>query len=82
MSAAVEPIKTKKVEGRRKVRYQAISEFLAEAERLASRKVRTIGNWSQGQIYEHLARSLDISIDGTKILSSSHEADSESVLQE
>ena len=57
-------LKTKKVEGRRQVRYESIDDFLADAQRLAGSPVRTLGNWSQGQIYMHLARSLDGSIDG------------------
>ncbi len=62
MSVVTAPINTKKVEGRRAVRYESLSEFLQDAERLANCEVRTVGNWSQGQIYEHLARALDISM--------------------
>ncbi|GAB4136073.1 MAG: DUF1569 domain-containing protein [Planctomycetaceae bacterium] len=58
------PINTKKVHGRRNVRYESLDEFLNDAKRLAQSEVRTLGNWSQGQIYEHLARSLNSSIDG------------------
>ena len=58
------PVKTKQVKGRRNVRYGSLDELLSEAERLSRAEVRTLGNWSQGQIYEHLARSLDSSIDG------------------
>jgi len=58
-------INTKKVQGRRPVRYESLDELLADAERLAAAGgVRALGNWSQGQIYEHLGRSLDASIDG------------------
>ena len=59
------PINTKKVVGRRKVRYESFDEFVADAQRLSAVPVRTLGNWSQGQIYDHLASSLDGSIDGT-----------------
>lgn len=58
------PINTKKVEGRRPVRYESLDELFADAERLAGGDVQTLGNWSSGQVYEHLARSLDASIDG------------------
>ena len=68
MSTAAAPLNTKRVEGRRAVRYQSLDELLADSERLAQCQVRTLGNWSQGQIYEHLARGLDVSIDGTKPL--------------
>lgn len=67
MSVATAPINTKKVDGRRSVRYESLSQFLEDAERLANCDVRTVGNWSQGQIYEHLARAFDISIDGTDL---------------
>ncbi len=58
-------IKTKKVQGRRTVRYESLDELLSDAQRLSEVEVRTLGNWSQGQIYEHMARSLDSCIDGT-----------------
>lgn len=58
-------INTKKVSGRRDVHYASLDELLDDAQRLASTEVNTLGNWSQGQIYEHLARALDTSIDGS-----------------
>jgi hypothetical protein len=57
-------VDTKKVAGRRQVRYESFDDLLADAQQLASSEVRTLGNWSQGQIYEHLTRSLNSSIDG------------------
>lgn len=57
-------INTKKVQGRRSVHYASIDEFLIEAKKLAECEVRALGNWSQGQIYEHLARALETSVDG------------------
>ena len=69
MSVATASINTKTVDGRRTVCYESLIAFLEDAERLANCEVRTIGNWSQGQIYEHLARSLDVSIDGTDLMS-------------
>ena len=57
-------INTKKVRGRRKVRYESLDELLADAKQLSESDIRTLGNWSQGQIYEHLAWSLGASIDG------------------
>lgn len=68
MSEATATVNTKMVAGRRTVRYESLSDLLSEAERLANCDVRTIGNWSVGQIYAHLAKSLDISIDGTDLL--------------
>jgi len=57
-------INTKKVQGRRTVHYDSLDALLTEARNFAKCEVRTLGNWSQGQIYEHLARALDTSIDG------------------
>lgn len=61
-------VNTKKVEGRRKVRYESLDEFLLEAERLSQTDVCSLGNWSRAQIYGHLARTMDGSIDGLGFL--------------
>src|SRR5690349_4534042 len=63
MAAAV-VVNTSKVTGRRSVRYESFDEVLADAERLATVPVQTLGNWSQGQIYNHLAMAIDTMIDG------------------
>ncbi len=57
-------VNTKRVVGRRTVHYESFAEVLADAERMATIPVRTLGNWSVGQIYTHLARSIDVMIDG------------------
>ncbi|KAA5547173.1 DUF1569 domain-containing protein [Roseiconus nitratireducens] len=44
----------------RSLRFESIQQAMAEAERLASIDVRTTGQFSLGQILEHLARTLDI----------------------
>jgi len=59
------PVSTKNVLGRRMVRYESLHDLLADAEKLASGDVRTLGNWTFGQILMHLAMSLNSSIDGT-----------------
>jgi hypothetical protein len=38
---------------------------LADAERISQGEVMALGNWSAGQIFLHLARSLNSSIDGS-----------------
>ena len=58
-------VNTKKVADRREVHYNSLDDMLADAERLASGNVRTLGNWSLGQIFKHLAAALHSSIDGT-----------------
>jgi hypothetical protein len=40
---------------------------LADAERLSGGQIKTLGNWSPGQVYMHLARSMNDSIDGSKM---------------
>lgn len=57
-------VDTKNAEGRRELRYDSYDELLADAERLAAGEIEQIGNWSPGQIFDHLGRSLDASIDG------------------
>lgn len=58
-------VNTKKLRGRRIVRYERFDETIADAERLAVVPARTLGNWSVGQIFWHLAKSADVLIDGT-----------------
>ncbi|MEK6234945.1 MAG: DUF1569 domain-containing protein [Planctomycetales bacterium] len=49
---------------RRKPRLKDLDAVLAEAESLAAAPVETMGNWSLGQIFSHLARAMNLSIDG------------------
>lgn len=58
------PIQTSKVTGRRTIRYANYDELLADAEGCATGNVRCLGNWSAGQIFEHLARTMTMSLDG------------------
>ncbi|QDT68136.1 hypothetical protein MalM25_10520 [Planctomycetes bacterium MalM25] len=57
-------IDTTKVTGRRELRFDTYEDLLADAEQMASIKVRTLGNWSYPQILDHLAKSLNKMIDG------------------
>jgi hypothetical protein len=57
-------VDTTKVQGRRKLNYATLREVADDAERLAAGDVRALGNWSPGQIFAHLARSFNSSIDG------------------
>lgn len=58
-------IKTAKVPGRRQLRFHSLSDIEAEVERLAAaREIRTLGNWSPGQILKHLTITMNDSIDG------------------
>jgi len=58
------PIDTKKVKDRRKVAYASLRDVLADAERLSQGQVKALGNWSPGQVFLHLANTLNSSIDG------------------
>lgn len=49
---------------RRKLRFETWAEVLADAERLADGPVVALGKWTPGQIFLHLARGLDLAIDG------------------
>ncbi|MGE0379081.1 MAG: DUF1569 domain-containing protein, partial [Planctomycetaceae bacterium] len=52
-------VQTKSVAGRRTVSYQSYEDLLADAEEMAHGVVQTLGNWSLGQIFKHLAASFE-----------------------
>src|SRR4051794_29468808 len=59
------PINTAKVLGRRQLRFHSLDEIAADVERLAAfRHVQPLGNWSPGQVLEHLTLTMNNSIDG------------------
>ena len=58
------PVNTAKVAGRRKLDYKSFDELLSDADRLSSGNVKALGNWSAGQIFQHLASAFNGSIDG------------------
>lgn len=49
---------------RRAVSYATLQEIADDAIRLHAAQAPTTGNWTQGQIFEHLARLMDGSLDG------------------
>jgi hypothetical protein len=58
-------IDTGKVTGRRTLHFNSLEDISADVERLAaSPKIKTLGNWSTGRTFEHLARNFNKSIDG------------------
>src|SRR5574342_33702 len=58
-------IDTRKVKQRRQLRFESLDDILAEVERLASSKnIRAVGNWTSGQVLQHLAATMNGSIDG------------------
>jgi hypothetical protein len=58
------PVETAKVEGRRKLSYKSFQELLDDADRVGSGPFKSLGNWSAGQIFRHLATAFNGSIDG------------------
>jgi hypothetical protein len=60
-------VNTKRVKGRRPLKYTSFEELLADAEKMSSGPVKALGNWSPGQIFRHLAISYNGAIDGLAI---------------
>jgi hypothetical protein len=57
-------VNTKEVRGRRVLRFSSYQDILDEVRDLAGKPTRQLGNWSLGQICEHLAKGMDMAIDG------------------
>jgi hypothetical protein len=57
-------VKSSKVTGRRSLRFSSYQQILDEVRKLSGAPTRQLGNWSLGQICEHLAKSMDMAIDG------------------
>lgn len=57
-------VRTDKVVGRRELHFTSFDEVLADIEQLASSNVESLGNWSLGQCFGHLAAGLNMAIDG------------------
>ena len=58
-------IDTSKVRGRRALRFETLDDIVADVDRLAAApQVRALGNWSSGQVFQHLANAMNNSIDG------------------
>lgn len=60
-------VNTRKVTGRRKLRFETIDDLEEESERLATADFECLGNWSLGQILSHLARVMLIAVGETQI---------------
>jgi hypothetical protein len=60
-----ELVKTGKVTGRRNLHFNSLDDILADVEQLArAREIKTLGNWSAGQVVQHLSLVMTKSIDG------------------
>ena len=58
------PVNTAKIRSRRQLEFTSLRDVLADADRLSSGNAKTLGNWSAGQIFRHLAKAFNGSIDG------------------
>jgi hypothetical protein len=60
-------VNTKKVKGRRTLKFRSYDELLADLDQLGATTAKPLGNWSEGQIYRHLALVFNGSMDGLPI---------------
>lgn len=63
-TVAAQPVDTTKVAGRRQLQFRNHDEVLADAEHLAAGGYRRLGNWSLGQVAQHLAKAMQSGLDG------------------
>ncbi len=59
-------VKTKNVTGRRTLRFATLDDVLADIQQWEGTSVKSLGNWSVGQILAHLAIPINGAIDGMK----------------
>jgi hypothetical protein len=59
-------INTRRVRGRRRLRFSDFDELLADVRQLHAVPHRALGNWSLAQIVKHLGRVMHGSIDGSE----------------
>jgi hypothetical protein len=57
-------VNTKQVAGRRQIEYSSYQDILDDVHSLAARPTRQLGNWSLGEICKHLAKGMDMAVDG------------------
>lgn len=57
-------VNTKQVTRRTGIHYESLDDVLTDAEQLAGDQSKQLGNWSPGQVYSHLAKPMNASIDG------------------
>src|SRR5262249_645770 len=59
-------VDTKVVTGRRKLRFESLDDILSDLDFLDGKRLKTLGNWSAGQILAHIAIPMNSAIDGLK----------------
>ncbi len=60
-------VNTAKVTGRRTLRFNSIAEAIADAESVVSTPCHPVGNWTTGQVLDHLARTVRVMFEGPHI---------------
>ena len=60
-------VDTTRVQNRRNLHFDKLEDILADVERLNRGKVKSLGNWSSGQILRHIATVMNHSIDGSPL---------------
>ena len=61
-------VNTKTVQGRRRLRFESLDELIAEVRFLTTASCKTLGNWSPGQIFEHLRKWVDVGYEPTSFI--------------
>ena len=59
-------VDTKTVTGRRELHFASVDEMLQDVEQITSGDVKALGNWSPAQILQHLAISMNNTVDGVQ----------------
>jgi hypothetical protein len=60
-------VDTKSVTGRRELQFASFPEILADLDQIQSRPQKSLGNFSVGQICDHVARGMTLALDGPPV---------------
>ena len=63
-TSETDTVDTRTVVERRTLSFHSLDDIRADVEQLAGGEITAEGNWTPGQVFMHLARFMDISIDG------------------
>lgn len=58
------PVKAAHVTGRRTLHFNSYEDILADVHQMQACSKHALGNWSLGQICEHLAKAIEYAVDG------------------
>jgi hypothetical protein len=57
-------VESTRVVGRRQLHFESYEDLLADVHAMNSQPTRQLGNWTLGQICEHLAKAIEYAVDG------------------